>query len=77
MSRDIVERLRQSVTKGHEPTDDLAIEAADEIERLRDKLVANGDLMTIGKNEIERLRTEIERLEYCEGLQMLRRDLGT
>lgn len=32
---DIVERLHQSVTKGHEPTDDLAIEAADEIERLR------------------------------------------
>ena len=31
----LVERLRQSVTKGHEPTDDLAIEAADEIERLR------------------------------------------
>ena len=32
---DLVERLRLSVTKGHEPTDDLAIEAADEIERLR------------------------------------------
>jgi hypothetical protein len=32
---DIVERLRLSVTKGHEPTDEDAIEAADEIERLR------------------------------------------
>jgi len=32
---DIVERLRQSVTRGREPTDELAIEAADEIERLR------------------------------------------
>jgi hypothetical protein len=32
---EIVKRLRQSVTRGYEPTDDLAIEAADEIERLR------------------------------------------
>jgi len=32
---DIVERLRRSVTKGHEPTDEDAMEAAVEIERLR------------------------------------------
>jgi hypothetical protein len=32
---DIVERLRTSITKGHEPTDELAIEAAAEIERLQ------------------------------------------
>ncbi len=31
---DIVERLRRSVTKGHEPTDEDAIEAADLIARL-------------------------------------------
>jgi hypothetical protein len=35
---DIVERLRLSVTKGHEPTDDDALKAADEIERLREAL---------------------------------------
>jgi hypothetical protein len=35
---DIVERLRLSVTKGHEPTDEDAIEAAAEIERLRNML---------------------------------------
>lgn len=35
---DIVERLRLSVTKGHEPTDENAIEAAAEIERLRNIL---------------------------------------
>lgn len=32
---DIVERLRLSITKGHEPTDEDAIAAAAEIERLR------------------------------------------
>jgi hypothetical protein len=35
---DIVERLRKSVTKGHQPTDEDAIEAANEIERLRTAL---------------------------------------
>jgi hypothetical protein len=35
MTPDLVERLRLSVTKGHEPTDEDAIEAAAEIERLR------------------------------------------
>jgi hypothetical protein len=33
---DLVARLRKSVTRGHEPTDADAIEAADEIERLRE-----------------------------------------
>jgi hypothetical protein len=32
---DILDRLRRSVTKGHEPTDEDAIDAAAEIERLR------------------------------------------
>jgi hypothetical protein len=32
---DIVERLWQSVTQGNAPSKDLAVEAADEIERLR------------------------------------------
>jgi hypothetical protein len=49
---DIVERLRHSVTKGQEPTDDLAIEAADEIERLRAALTtytaANGEELPKG-----------------------------
>jgi len=35
MTEGIVERLRFSVTKGQEPTDALALEAADEIERLQ------------------------------------------
>ncbi len=38
---DLVERLRESVTKGHEPTDELVVEAADEIERLRALLIVN------------------------------------
>jgi hypothetical protein len=35
---DILDRLRLSVTRGHEPTDEDAIDAAAEIERLRDGL---------------------------------------
>ena len=35
---DIVERLRLSVTKGHEPTDEDAIAAAAEIEWLREQI---------------------------------------
>lgn len=54
---DIVERLRLSVTKGHEPTDEDAIEAADEIERLREALQrAEGGRMS--SNLVERLREQ-------------------
>lgn len=35
---DILDRLRRSVTKGHEPADEDAIDAAAEIERLRAEL---------------------------------------
>jgi hypothetical protein len=51
---DIVERLRLSVTKGHEPTDEDAVAAATEIERLRAALTAIsgfGDVNLAGEYE--------------------------
>ena len=53
---DIVERLRLSVTKGHEPTDELAIEAADEIERLRAALDTCRELREYDQKELARYR---------------------
>jgi hypothetical protein len=50
---DIVERLRASVTKGHEPTDEDAIEAADEIERLR--------------ATVNRVIDDLETVVFCDG----------
>ena len=71
---DLLERLRRSVTRGHEPTDEDAIEAADEIERLRAQLhYANGtcDLAMkhrdVAEAEVERLRSLCESLaDDCE-----------
>jgi chromosome segregation ATPase len=66
---DIVERLRASVTKGHEPTDEDAIEAADEIERLRAALAEEiavaretDDALAKADAEIERLREVVVRM---------------
>jgi hypothetical protein len=53
---DIVERLRLSVTRGHEPTDEDAIEAADEIERLLAQHNADGRALEFSENDRERLR---------------------
>lgn len=60
---DIVERLRLSVTKGHEPTDEDAIEAANEIERLlayveewKRRYETARQAHEEGRDEIERLR---------------------
>lgn len=51
---DIVEQLRMSVTRGHHPTDDLATEAAVEIERLR---MVNADLL-MALREIDALAVQ-------------------
>src|SRR5260370_39928201 len=56
---DIVKRLWLSVTKGHEPTDEGAIEAAAEIEQLR-------DWRKQAQTEIERLCAKIEQLRTSE-----------
>jgi hypothetical protein len=59
---DLVERLRKSVTRGHEPTDADAIEAADEIERLETQIsqhIRNAEEDTA---EMVLLHAEIERL---------------
>jgi cell division FtsZ-interacting protein ZapD len=62
---DIVERLRQLMRAG-----DLTNEAADEIERLRDKLKACVDITLRQGAEIERLRNKLadwaRRSESCE-----------
>lgn len=64
---DIVERLRLSVTKGHEPTDEDAIGALAEIERLQELLRGTGanryweGRWRDDQAEIEQLRTELEK----------------
>jgi hypothetical protein len=55
---DLVGRLRASVTKGREPTDEDAIEAANEIDRLREKLTLAQRWCIEAANEIERLKAE-------------------
>lgn len=68
---DIVERLRLSVTKGHEPTDEDAIEAAD-VERLRNTLQLhagdcqslNGEV-TMFKERAEAAEADNERLRVA------------
>jgi len=64
---DIVERLRLSVTKGHEPTDEDAVEAADEIERLEAAINTQGaeidrlcKMLLDRGYEIERLRKALD-----------------
>lgn len=64
---DIVERLRLSVTRGHEPTDDDAIDAADEIEQLRQEHREHFETgvsagLEEGRAEIERLRAALQRI---------------
>ena len=39
-TKSLSERLRESVTRGHEPTDDLAIEAADALDAKDEKIAA-------------------------------------
>ena len=60
---DILDRLRRSVTKGFEPTDEDAIDAATEIERLRKErdelLEANGGLAYLA-GENEQLRAALQ-----------------
>jgi chromosome segregation ATPase len=60
--KDIVERLRASVTKGSEPTDADAIDAADEIERLRGDLKGRDAVCDSYADENQRFYDEIERL---------------
>lgn len=61
---DIVERLRLSVTKGHEPTDEDAIEARVEIETLRKAADADGfhRVLAARDAEIERQRAALQRI---------------
>jgi hypothetical protein len=56
---DLVGRLRASVTKGREPTDEDAIEAANEIERLKEKLALAQRWCTEAADEIERMKAEL------------------
>ncbi len=60
---DLLERLRRSVTEGWHPTDDDALDAADEIERLR--------------AEIEKLRGHKEEADrHIATIARLRHDLA-
>lgn len=56
---DILDRLRRSVTKGFEPTDEDAIDAAAEIERLR----AENERL---RKDNETLKATIDRLLKIE-----------
>ena len=58
---DILERLRLSVTKGHEPTDEDAIEAADEIARL----TAERETVHAMADENERLRAAVHEASHA------------
>jgi hypothetical protein len=69
---DLVARLRKSVTRGHEPTDADAIEAADEIDRLRIAVNIAKSARQTFKIELDEARAEIERLyALCDNLSRI------
>lgn len=59
---DIVERLRLRVTKGHEPTDEDAIDALAEIEQLRAEIDQQAKVYWEQVAKIERLREGHEKI---------------